>query len=186
MTSPSRFLALLAAGALALGLSACATATPAPEGSVAVTPQPSSSAFADGGCAGPEGVSVFINAGDLEDAETADLAACIFTAEPLGAADALAILGVETEGTTQYGDQVICRVEGLPSASAPVGSSEDPTYIEACETMPAAFAYWSLWHKPAGGEWDYAQEGLSTLTLEPGESIELLFTLDGTPASPEA
>ncbi len=50
--------------------------------------------------------------------------------------------------------------------------------------MPAAFAYWALWTKPAGGTWDYAQEGLSALTASPGDSVELLFTLDGAPASP--
>ena len=51
-------------------------------------------------------------------------------------------------------------------------------------SMPAAFAYWSLWVQPEGGEWGYAQEGLSTLQLQPGESLELLFTLNGEPAAP--
>lgn len=186
MTSTPRILTFLAAGALALGLSACATSQPEPQGSVSATPAPSSRAVADGGCASVEGVSVFINAGNLAGGEELDQASCIFTDEPLAAADALQTLGVELEGTTEYGDQVICRVDGLPSASEPVGSAEDPSYVEACESMPAAFAYWSLWQKPAGGTWDYAQEGVSTLQLAPGDSIELLFTLDGAPASPDA
>lgn len=186
VTSTPRILTLLAAGALALGLTACATAQPEPQGSVSLTPAPSSSAVADGGCASAEGVSVYINTGDLAGGESVDQAACIVTDEPLAAADALETLGVELEGTTEYGDQVICRVDGLPSASEPVGSTEDPAYVEACESMPAAFAYWSLWQKPAGGSWDYAQVGVSTLQLAPGDSIELLFTLDGAPASPDA
>lgn len=52
--------------------------------------------------------------------------------------------------------------------------------------MPPAFAQWSLWVKPAGGEWDDAQESLAALNVEPGDSVELLFTLDGTPAAPTA
>lgn len=186
VTSTRRLLALLSAGALALALSACAPATPTPEGSVAVTAPPSSSAVADGGCASVEGVSVYINGGNLDGAADIERAACIFTDEPLGAADALDTLGVTLEGTEQYGDDVICRVGGLPSATEPVGSTEDPAYVEACAAMPAAFAYWSLWQKAAGGTWDYAQEGVSTLQLQPGDSIELLFTLDGAPASPDA
>jgi len=188
VTSTPRLLTLLAAGALALALSGCAAEAPTPEGSAPSTPAPSDSSalYADGGCADVEGVSVFVDPGDLAGGEEIDRSACIFTDEPLAAAAALDILGVELEGTTEYGDDVVCRVDGLPSASDPVGSTEDPAYVEACESMPAAFAYWSLWVKPAGGAWDYAQEGVSTLTLEPGASIELLFTLDGAPATPDA
>lgn len=187
MTSTPRILTLLAAGALALGLSACSGAAAEPAGTSASSPTaPADAAFADGDCAGDEGVTVVIDAGTLADAPQVDRTACVFTDTTLAAADAITALGVATEGTEQYGDQVICRVDGLPSASEPVGSTEDPAYIEACKTMPAAFAYWSLWLKPAGGAWDYAQEGLSTLQLEPGDSIELLFTLDGAPAAPAA
>lgn len=178
MITALRSASLVAAALLALGLSACA-ATTAPAPTPTVT-----DAVADGGCSGDEGVSVVIDAGDLAGAADTNVSSCIFTTEALAAADALDILGVETEGTEQYGDQVICRVDGQPSASEPVGSTEDPAYVESCATMPAAFAYWSLWVKPAGGTWDYAQEGLSTLQLQPGDSVELLFTLDGAPAAP--
>ena len=50
----------------------------------------------------------------------------------------------------------------------------------------AAFAYWALWVKPATGAWAYAQEGLATLKVSPGESLELLFTVDDQPAAPAA
>lgn len=179
MTFTPRILTLVVAGALTLGLSACATnAQPAAS--------PTAEAFTDGACAGDEGVTVVIDAGDLSGGDTIDRTACVLTTEAVTAADALDTLGVKREGTTQYGDDVICRVDGLPSASAPVGSTQDPTYVEACATMPAAFAYWSLWVKPAGGAWDYAQEGAATQSLKPGDSVELLFTLDGAPAAPAA
>jgi len=32
----------------------------------------------------------------------------------------------------------------------------------------------------------YAQEGLATQQVKPGESLELLYTIDGAPAAPKA
>ena len=47
-------------------------------------------------------------------------------------------------------------------------------------------AHGALWVKPASGDWVYAQEGLATVQVSPGESLELLFTVDGEPAAPAA
>ncbi|WP_455132054.1 hypothetical protein [Microbacterium aurum] len=184
MTSTCRILTLLAAAAFRRSGS-----PPAPRRSPTRPPadRPFSANAAlvtSGACTGDDGVTIIVDASGLDDAEPQ--AQCFLTDESVPAADALTVAQVNVEGTEQYGDQVVCRVNGLPSASEPVGSTEDPAYVESCETMPAAFAYWSLWLKPAGGEWDYAQEGLSTLQVEPGDSIELLFTLDGAPAAPAA
>lgn len=183
MTSTPRILTLIAAGALALGLSACTTTIgdPPPTGP---TGGPNAALVGNWACSGDEGVTLRVDSSALDGGESS--AWCFFTDEAVPAADALSVAKIETEGTAQYGDDVVCRVDGLPSASAPVGSTEDPAYVESCEAMPAAFAYWALWLKPAGGEWDYAQEGLSTLQVAPGDSLELLFTLDGAPAAPAA
>ncbi|MCU4673410.1 hypothetical protein ACFQRL_12465 [Microbacterium fluvii] len=179
MTSTPRILALAAAAALALSLAACSSTTTAQPGSSAAeeTAAPTSAP-----CAGDEGVTFVVDSSAL--AGGADAQYCVPAEATIAAADVLAATGVETEGTDEYGDQVVCRVNGLPSATEPVGSTEDPAYVEECASMPAAFAYWSLWVKPAGGEWGYAEEGLSTLQVEPGDSLELLFTLDGEPAAP--
>lgn len=181
MTSTTRILTLLAAGALALGLSACASPSDAP----AASPTPSTSTPDAGApCEGDEGVTIVVDSSALDEGSSQTW--CFVGDSAMTVANALDFAGVEIEGTEEYGDQVICRVNGLPSASEPVGSTEDPAYVEACKTMPAAFAYWSLWVKPAGGAWDYAQEGVSTLMANPGDSVELLFTLDGAPAAPGA
>ncbi|KJL37460.1 hypothetical protein RS81_03214 [Microbacterium terrae] len=172
-----------ASAALILSLAACSPAADT-GASATATPEPAQSASADGLCAGDEGVGVIVDAGNLADADTIALEACVFADDTLAVADALQTLGVETEGTVEYGDQALCRVDGLPSADEPLGSTEDPAYIEECASMAPAFGYWALWVKPAGGEWDYAQEGVSTLQLEPGDAVELLFTLDGEPAAP--
>ncbi|MDC7804632.1 hypothetical protein PP359_11930 [Sphingomonas sp. BLCC-B65] len=183
MTSPHRILTLLAAGTLALGLSACASTGDAQRAETE-SPTPAGTAEADAACTGSEGVTLTVDSSALKGGSSETW--CIIGTGSVTISNALNFVGVSIEGTKQYGDQVVCRVNGLPSASAPVGSAQDPAYIEECDAMPAAFAYWALWIKPADGAWDYAQEGLSTLTAQPGESVELLFTLDGAPAAPSS
>ena len=185
VTSTTRLLSLFAAGALALGLSACAsTGSGSPTASPAATEDATSSLTMSGACASDAGVTFTVDSSALAGGSSESW--CYVTTEKVAVADIVAATGVEIEGTKQYGDQVVCRVNGLPSASEPVGSTQDAAYVEKCDSMPAAFAYWALWTQPAGGQWDYAQEGVSTLTAQPGESVELLFTLDGVPAAPAA
>jgi hypothetical protein len=184
VTSKLRSLAAVAASA-ALLLSLAACSSPQPEASPDATPTATGDTTAtvttDVACDGDEGVTVVVDASALE-GEAQEK--CVVTAETIGAADALTIAGVETEGTEEYGDQVVCRVNGVPAEDEALPAQDGSDYFETCEAMPAAFAYWSLWVKPAGSEWGYAQEGLSTLQLEPGDAVELLFTLNGEPAAP--
>ena len=179
MTSTLRAVAAAAASAaLLFALAACAgtpDATPTPAATQTVE-------ILDSACADDAGITVAVDASALEDGDSE--AWCIGTDEPLAAADALTLVNVTTEGTDEYGDQVVCRVNGVPAEDVAIPAEDGSDYFETCESMPAAFAYWSLWIKPAGGEWGYAEEGLSTLELQPGESLELLFTLNGEPAAP--
>lgn len=175
----SRALPSLAAAVLALALSACAPAAPNAD------PGPSSPAPSAATCTADSGVTVIVDGGDLPGADEVALDTCVAADEPIAATDALAAAGVELEGTTEYGDAIVCRVNGQPTADEPVGSTEDPDYVETCESMPAGFAYWGLWVRPsADADWGFAQEGIETLQLAPGESLELLFSLDGEPAAP--
>lgn len=129
---------------------------------------------------------MIVDASALGSADDASTTACVKTTTAVTAADALTTAGITTEGTEQYGDQVICRVDGLPAADEALRGADGTDYFETCKTMPAAFAYWSLWVKPVGGEWAYAEESASTQKLQPGDAVELLFTLNGEPAQPAA
>jgi hypothetical protein len=103
-------------------------------------------------------VTVIVNFGTL-DAPTIDSCA------PAGvASDVLKAAHITTAGTADYGDQVVCRVNDLPSPSA-----------ESCATLPSS-AYWALWVKDRGGQWDYAQDGVATLQLTTGQSLGLVYT----------
>ena len=170
---------------LALPLAACSS--PA-----ASDPSPTAAAEPSAGASSPapasalddcEGIGLYIDGTALDGGEEA---ACVPAEGAVPASDLLAEAGVTTEGTVEYGDQVICRVNGLPAADQVIPAEDGSDYVETCQSMPAAFAYWSLWVKPADGEWAYAQEGLSTLRVQPGETVGLLFTLNGEPAEPRA
>ncbi len=155
----------------ALALSGCTTG--APETDTTPATATATAAPADGGCAG---VSVVVDFGALDAPEITD---CVdtATAETITASTVLATAGVETEGTVEWGDQVVCRVGGRPAADETIKVAGETPFTETCATMPAAAAYWALWVKPtADAEWEYAQEGLGSLELEPGQSVGLIFT----------
>ncbi|WP_341997118.1 hypothetical protein MRBLWH7_003664 [Microbacterium sp. LWH7-1.2] len=180
MTSTLRAVAAAAASAaLLFALAACSSdapeATPTASETQAVQ-------VSDEACADDAGITVAVDASALDEGDSKQW--CIATDETLAAADALTLVGVETEGNVEFGDDAVCRVNGVPAEDLAIPAEDGSDYFETCEAMSPAFAYWSMWVKPAGGEWGYAQEGISTLELEPGESLELLFTLNGEPAAP--
>ena len=175
--------AAAAAAALLLALAACSS-TPAASTSASTPPAASTSEIKTGPCEGDAGVTIVVDGSALEGSTIEEF--CVTTDEAIGAADALAIAAVQTEGTEEYGDQVVCRVNGVPAEDLALTAEDGSEYFETCASMPAAFAYWSLWVKPAAGDWAYAQEGLATLQVGPGESLELLYTVDGAPAAPAA
>jgi hypothetical protein len=171
----------LAAAGLMFTLAACsAPATTQPTTSESASPATTSSSAA-GPCTG---VKVIVDSGALKQ-DAADKSVCVPMDAKTPASKVLDEAKVKTEGTTQYPNELVCRVNGVPAADLEI-VHKGGTYKEECSGMPAAFAYWSLWVKPATGDWAYAQEGLATLQVSPGESLELLYAVDGEPATPKA
>ena len=175
----------LAAAGLLFTLAACS----APAASQPTTSAPASSAAASSSAAptasGPcDGVKVIVDSGALKQS-AADKSVCVPVDGPTAASKVLEEANVKTVGTTQYPNELVCRVNGVPAADFEI-KHKAGSYKEECTGMPAAFAYWSLWLKKDAGAWEYAQEGLATLQVSPGQSLELLFTLDGEPAAPAA
>lgn len=172
----------LAAAGLLFTLAACSTpAATQPTTSAPASTATASSSAASGPCAG---VKVIVDSGALKQA-AADTSVCVPVDAPALASKVLDEAKVKTEGTAQYPKELVCRVNGVPAADLDI-AHKGGTYREDCSKMPAAFAYWSLWVKPASGDWAYAQEGLATLKVGPGQSLELLYTVDGAPAAPAA
>lgn len=171
----------LAAAGLLFTLAACS----APAATQPTTSAPASSAAASPSASGPcEGVKLIVDSGALKQA-AADKSVCVPVDGPTAASKVLEEADVKTVGTTQYPNELVCRVNGVPAADFEI-KHKGGTYKEECTGMPAAFAYWSLWLKKDAGAWEYAQEGLATLQVSPGQSLELLFTVDGEPAAPAA
>lgn len=152
-----KFAPSAAAALVLLALTGCGGSAP--------EAQPTTPAVADGACADAE-ITVIVEFGALG-ADGIDACA------PAGpVADALDALGISTEGTVDYGDQVVCRVDDLPAPD-----------VESCATLPSD-AYWAMWVKSApDAEWGYAEEGVATLELAGGQSLGLVYT-EGTDSVP--
>jgi hypothetical protein len=121
-----------------------------------------------------DGVLVEVNFGTLN-AERIN--ACVdFEGDEILAKDALSQAGVEIEGTLTYPDQIVCRVNGLPSETEAIEVEGQEPHLESCADMPPAFAYWALWVKNGdAAQWEYATEGAATLKLTKGQSVGLAF-----------
>jgi hypothetical protein len=175
----------LAAAGLLFSLAACSAPATQPAASEpASAPAATSAATSSTADAPCDGVKVIVDSGALKQ-DAADTNVCVPVDEPTVAADVLKEANIKTEGTTEYPNELVCRVNGVPAADFDI-THKGGTYREECGKMPAAFAYWALWVKPASGDWAYAQEGLATLKVNPGESLELLYTVDSEPATPAA
>ncbi|MFD1859444.1 hypothetical protein EHW97_07520 [Aeromicrobium camelliae] len=127
-----------------------------------VTAQP---AAAHGQCEGPSDIPILVEYGSLAGAPTT---VCAQGAAGMRALDALSMAGIEIEGTAEYGDSVVCRVNGLPDEEA-----------EPCTGMPAADAYWAFYMATDGAPWQYAQSGVSEQVLEEGDFVALSFQEGG-------
>lgn len=144
---------------------------------------PNADGFSVGDPAACDGVTVVVNFGILsEDRETT----CVdFDAASAPGKDVLDFAGFTTEGTTTYGDQIVCRVNGLPSDTEPFVVEGEEPYVESCADMPPGFGYWALWvTSPGSDEWAYAEEGIGTLAVEPGSSLGLVFSTGGETPTP--
>lgn len=171
MTSTVRRTAtsVLAAAAMALALVACAGSS-----EPTTTPVPEATLGDPGDCAQ---VTVIVDFGPLDEPS---IGACVAAGQALDVLDAA---GVTTEGTADYGDAVVCRVNGNPSPDEPVELDGVEPFTETCTTLNSA-AYWALWVRTAAdGEWEYAQEGVNTLELADGQSVGLVYT-PGTDSIP--
>jgi hypothetical protein len=176
-----KFPLLTAAVLGALLLSGCAAGSPtSPASEPAATSTSTDAASSpDDGCAG---VTVVADFGIL-DAPAVDV--CVDSDKAILASEAIATAGVTTEGNADYGDAVVCRVDGRPAADETVTVDGQEPFIEPCSSMSPAYAFWALWVKPAAdAEWGFAMEGLATLKAEPGQSIGLVYTT-GTGTDPQ-
>ncbi|TFD85096.1 hypothetical protein [Cryobacterium serini] len=158
----------IALGALVLlaALSGCASADSGSSVSPAATAKASS---AD--CAG---VAVVVDFGTLD---AATITECVDATKAIAASETLATTGTTTEGSVEYGDAIVCRVNDRPAADETVVVEGQESFSESCASMPPAYAYWALWVKATpDADWAYAQEGIGTLEVEPGQSVGLVYT----------
>jgi len=133
----------------------------------------------DGSC---DGVAVVINfSGEAENLERC----VVLNGNSETAKNVLASAGISVEGTKAFGDAVVCRVNNVPSKDSELLVEGEEPYLETCEDMPAAFAYWGLWVKESPqADWGYAMEGISSLQLTKGQAVGLAFSIGGQAPTP--
>ncbi|MGG5175025.1 hypothetical protein ACQQCD_08390 [Pseudarthrobacter sp. J1763] len=163
------------------GCSGSATSTATSTSPAAsATATATSTAAADGPCTG---VKVIVDSASLKQS-AANTSVCVPADGPVLASAVLSQAQVKIEGTAKYPTSFACRVNGVPAADLDI-KHKGGTIREACDDKNTV-SYWALWVKPADGKWGYAQEGLDTLKLTTGQSLELLYTVDNEPAAPAA
>jgi len=175
-TAPAfpRTFAALGALALLAALSGCATQAPTPDAAAGGSASATAPAQADTSTTECAGVNVVV---DFSVLDADSITACVDTAEATAARDVLRTAGVTTEGSVEYGDQIVCRVNGRPAADEMVEIADQDSFTESCASMPPAYAYWALWVAASpDADWSYAQEGLGTLEVKPGQSVGLVYT----------
>jgi hypothetical protein len=102
---------------------------------------------------------------------------CIPVEGEIPALEFLKLANVDIEGTQEYGDAVVCRVNNYPDSS-----------METCESMPPEKAYWAVLYKEHDhflnpfdlvGEWGWAQTGIDQIPIHNGDGIALVFANNG-------
>ncbi|OUZ09304.1 hypothetical protein BHE97_11335 [Aeromicrobium sp. PE09-221] len=117
-------------------------------------------------CEDPADIPILVDYGPLEAEQQV---VCAEGAAQMSALAAITGAGVDLEGTTEYGDSVVCRVEGRPGAD-----------VESCDSMPAGDSFWGF-YIGSDGAWEFAQQGVDQQILEEGEFVALAYG-DGTAA----
>lgn len=158
---------VLTAGVLAL--TGCTASAP-------VTSKAASAQINKASCAGVQVLVDFAGLG----AEPID--SCIEVSAETAASQIAELAGLTTQGTGDYGDAIVCRVNGEPQATDTVQVTSG-SYTEDCADMPSADAYWSVWVR-TNGVWDYAPVGFNELTLAPGQAVALLYDVNNAVTAP--
>lgn len=127
-------------------------------------------------------IHVHVEFGELNGNAKSDK--CINANAAMNALDVMNLAGIDIAGTEKYGNQIVCRLDNLPSATKPIGIKDHEDYIESCADMPAEFAYWGVFVKPYkktntpldfSTGWKWAETGIDKVVLNPGDSIGIVF-----------
>lgn len=126
-----------------------------------------------------ECINLYVDYGVLEQAA---FDKCISSTSDIKAIDLLKNNNFTLQGTEKYGDNVVCRLNGLPTAKD-----------ETCKDMPSENAYWALLEKRRqminipfiDNGYTWAQVGVADLVLSPGDSLALVFASNGNVKFPD-
>lgn len=131
-------------------------------------------------------VHVYIDYGVLDN--NSKVTKCVAANAEISAVNVFNIAGIDVQGTEKYGNAVVCRVDGKPSADLPIGIEDHEAYVETCADMPPEFGYWAVFVKPYKNVnvpldfstgWKWAETGADQVMLSPGDTLGLVFLANG-------
>lgn len=147
------------AGALVLALSGCAT--------------PASTTADETTGSDCSGIQVVVDYARL-DQPTVD--ECVESAEPMTALEAATEAGLTITGSDKYGDAIVCRIDGRPSATEELRTETQGPYTETCADLGPGWAIWSIWVSTEAG-WELGQEAVNTQLVKPGQAVGFVWQL---------
>jgi hypothetical protein len=106
-----------------------------------------------GYCPDGDGVTVVV---DFQELGGTTIVRCAPGGQQTGH-EALKNAGIQTAGTSRWGEAFVCRIEGVPGPNA-----------ESCKDTPPSGAFWSYWYAPNGGAWKYSEMGVMNRQPPPG------------------
>lgn len=119
-------------------------------------------AQAAGGCSGPTGVTVVVQFPN---------GVAVGCGQAGIALNSLRSAGFSTVGSSRFGDNVLCGINGVP-------------YSTPCP-MPPTDKYWAVFTAPRGGTWAYLQgAGIGTKTMTNGSVLGLRLGDGAAPSMP--
>lgn len=130
-------------------------------------------------------VNVYVDYGILNNGKTSE--ACIKAEDGVDAMTVFNSHSIAVLGTDKYGLQIACRVNSFPNGTDAIPVEGHEGYVEKCTDMPAQFAYWALLVKRGTGStsvWGWSDKGILDLTLNKGDSVALVFTVNDEVAWP--
>lgn len=138
-------------------------------------------------------VTLLVDYGALN-SQSVDYQECIALTGEVTALQIMKSANFDVQGTNKYGDNVVCRLNNFPRSDRPIGIEGHEDYIESCDEMPAAFAYWAVIEKrwqiipnpfDLNGKWAWAQTGVAELAVKAGDSLAFVFVSNGDVKFPD-
>ncbi|OYN92485.1 hypothetical protein [Parenemella sanctibonifatiensis] len=131
-----------------------------------------------GKCRGEDGISVVVDSTQFDAGGQVTIRCVRGMPDESLALTVIRTAGFSIQGTARFGDALVCRVDGRPSATEKLVDRDGRPHYETCANTPEASAYWTFWYsRPGQRSWTFSQQGVAGRWVDNGELLALVFQL---------